>query len=126
MKFIKSFFSDAKEGILVLFYAVKDKKTPLYAKLLTVTAALYLLSPIDFLPDAFIPFGFLDDIAIVPSLFYLVYKSIPQEILAKAKEKARKTNKTINRSIAALFIAAGLAVILFLILLYFLYKLLLY
>jgi uncharacterized membrane protein YkvA (DUF1232 family) len=124
VNFIKKFFSNAKEGLLVLFYAFKDKRTPALAKILTFFAAVYLISPVDALPDTFFPFGFLDDLAIVPALFYFVYKSLPAEVLAQAREKSHRTNKTINRSIIALFCSAAAAALLFLILLYLLYKLL--
>lgn len=123
MSFIKNFFSDAKEGIFVLFYALKDKRTPLSAKLFIVLAAIYLVSPLDIIPDTFLPLGLLDDAAIVPAIFYFVYKNLPEDILAQFREKARKTNRTVNRSIIALLFAAAAAVILFLILLYLLYKL---
>jgi uncharacterized membrane protein YkvA (DUF1232 family) len=123
MGFIKKFFSDAKEGLFVLFYAFKDKRTPVFAKIVTLFAAVYLVSPVDILPDTFIPFGLLDDLAIVPSLFYFVYKSLPADVLAESKEKSQKTNKTVNRSVAALLCAAAAAVILFLIMLFILYKL---
>ncbi|MDR1196483.1 MAG: DUF1232 domain-containing protein [Endomicrobium sp.] len=122
MGFIKNFFSDAKEGIFVLFYAVKDKRTPLYIKILILAAAAYLVLPVDIIPDWFVPLGLLDDFAIVPSLFYFAHKSLPKEVLNESQEKAKKTDKTVNTSIIALFFAAAAAVILFLILLYLFYK----
>lgn len=123
MSFIKNFFSDAKEGLFVLFYALKDKRTPLIGKLFIILAAVYLVSPLDILPDTFLPFGLLDDIAIVPAIFYFVYKNLPAEVLTQLREKAVKTNKAVNRNVIILFVAAAAAVILFLILLYLFYKL---
>lgn len=123
MAFFKNFFSDAKEGLFVLFYAFKDKRTPLYAKILILVALVYLISPVDFIPDTLLPLGLLDDFAIVPALFYFVYKHLPEEALKEFREKSHKTNKTVNRSIIALLFAAASAVVLFLILLYLLYKL---
>lgn len=123
MKFIKNFFSNAKEGLIVLFYALKDKRTPFYAKFITIAAMAYLVFPIDLIPDALLPIGFLDDLAIVPAFFYFVYKILPEDVITEAQNKAHKTNKKINKSIILLFIAAGAAVLLFLLALYFLYKL---
>ena len=124
MGFIKKFFSAAKEGFFVLFYAFKDKRTPLFLKITAFFTAVYLVSPIDLIPDAFFPSGFLDDLAIVPSLLYFVYKKLPAEVLTEAQAKSDKTNKTIKRSIIVLFCAAGMAIFIFLVLLYLLYKLL--
>ena len=43
-----------------------DRRVPLRAKAILVGAALYVLDPIDFLPDLLFPFfGMLDDLAVV-------------------------------------------------------------
>jgi uncharacterized membrane protein YkvA (DUF1232 family) len=43
-----------------------DRRVPLHAKAILVGAALYVLDPIDFLPDLLFPFfGMLDDLAVV-------------------------------------------------------------
>jgi len=124
MNFIKNFFSNAKEGLFILFYAFRDKRTPLFSKTVIFIAAAYLVSPVDLIPDTFFPAGFLDDLAVVPSLFYFIYKRLPHDVLTESREKARRTNKAVNRNIIALLCAAAAALILFMILLYLLYKLL--
>ena len=44
----------------------RDKRVPLYAKLVLIGAALYLLDPFDFLPDLLFPFfGVLDDLGVL-------------------------------------------------------------
>ena len=43
-----------KIDIPAVFLALKDKKTPWYARLLAALTVVYALSPIDFIPD-FIP-----------------------------------------------------------------------
>jgi len=123
MKFIKNFFAAAKAGFVVLFYAFKDKRTPFYAKFLTLAAMVYLVSPVDLIPDAFFPAGFLDDLAIVPALFYFVYKALPREVVADAEQKSQNTLQSAKTGVKILFAAAAVLVILFLITLYFLYKL---
>ena len=70
---------------MVIVY--KDKRTPLFAKILIGITVGYLLSPIDLIPD-FIPvLGLLDDLIIVPFLIRLSIKLIPQKILNEAREK---------------------------------------
>lgn len=57
---------------------VKRKDTPLIAKVTLVLAIVYLLSPIDLIPD-FIPvIGFLDDLIIVPGLIWLALRIIEE------------------------------------------------
>ena len=59
---------------------VKRKDTPLISKVMLVLAIVYLLSPIDLIPD-FIPIiGFLDDLIIVPGLIWLALKIMDESV----------------------------------------------
>ena len=74
--------------IPALFLAMKDKETPVTAKLLAAAIVGYALSPIDLIPD-FIPFlGYLDDIIILPCLIVLAIKLIPDNVMMRCREKA--------------------------------------
>ena len=55
--------------IKLIWRLFKDRRVPFLIKLIPVAAFVYLISPLDFLPDLLIPvFGFADDLAI---LFFL-------------------------------------------------------
>jgi len=70
-----------KKDIPVIYYALKNKETPMLAKILAGITVGYALSPIDLIPD-FIPIlGYLDDILILPVLISFTLKCIPREIL---------------------------------------------
>ncbi len=59
------------------------------AKLLALLSLLYLLSPIDLIPD-FIPFiGYLDDLVIVPLLLHLSFILLPASVVASSRLKAK-------------------------------------
>lgn len=78
-----------KEDIPAVFIALKDKDTPLPAKILAAITVAYALSPIDLIPD-FIPvLGYLDDLIILPALVALMVKCIPKEIWQRSREKSR-------------------------------------
>ena len=78
-----------KTDVPAVFLALKDEKTPWYAKLFAALTVAYALSPIDFIPD-FIPFlGYLDDLIILPFLVALTVKLIPNEVFAEYRERAR-------------------------------------
>jgi uncharacterized membrane protein YkvA (DUF1232 family) len=56
------------------------KRTPRISKWLIALALVYLVSPIDLIPD-FIPvIGQLDDLVIVPFLLWLALKFIPEDV----------------------------------------------
>lgn len=80
--------SALKKEIITLYYAFRDPGIPFYSRLLIILTLGYALSPIDLIPD-FIPvLGYLDDLIIVPLLISLSIKSIPAQVMLKARQKA--------------------------------------
>ena len=85
---LKERAKELKTDIPAVFIAMKDKDTPLSARLLGALAVGYILSPVDLIPD-FIPvLGYLDDVILVPALIALTVKHIPDEIWTRSKEAA--------------------------------------
>ena len=77
-----------KENIPTVFLALKDKETPIIAKIFAGITVAYALSPIDIIPD-FIPvLGYLDDIIILPVLIALTIRLIPKKIWEKNSKLA--------------------------------------
>lgn len=75
-----------KTDIPTIFLALKDKETPILAKIFAGMMVVYALSPIDFIPD-FIPvLGYLDDLIILPALVALTIKFIPADVLEKNRK----------------------------------------
>ena len=78
-----------KIDIPAVFLALKDKKTPWYAKLFAALTVVYALSPIDLIPD-FIPvLGYLDDLILLPLLVALTVKCIPKDVFAEYRKQAQ-------------------------------------
>ena len=77
-----------KTEIPTLFLALKDKETPIVAKVFATITVAYALSPVDFVPD-FIPvLGYLDDVILLPMLVAMTIKFIPKEVLERNRTKA--------------------------------------
>ena len=77
-----------KTDIPALFLALKDRNTPIFAKVIAGITVAYALSPIDLIPD-FIPvLGYLDDILLLPFLVAVTIKLIPREILEEKRKQA--------------------------------------
>lgn len=86
---LKSRAKKLKTDIPTLFLALKDKGTPILAKVFAGITVVYALSPIDLVPD-FIPvLGYLDDVILLPLLVTLTIKFIPKDVL----ERNRKPKK---------------------------------
>ena len=68
--------------------SLKDRDTPLPAKLLAALTVAYALSPVGLIPD-FIPvLGYPDDLLILPALAALTIRLIPPDIMAKNRALA--------------------------------------
>jgi uncharacterized membrane protein YkvA (DUF1232 family) len=83
-----------QQEVLVLYFALRDSRTPWYAKWPAFFSLIYLVSPIDLIPD-FIPFvGYLDDLVMVPLLLHISFRLLPaqvrEESLLKAASHAKK------------------------------------
>lgn len=77
-----------KTDIPALFLALKDKETPIIAKLFAGITVAYALSPVDLVPD-FIPvLGYLDDVILLPMLVALTIKFVPKDVLERNRKQA--------------------------------------
>lgn len=77
-----------KADIPAVFLTLKDKETPMIAKIFAGITVAYALSPIDLVPD-FIPIlGYLDDIILLPLLVTLSIKLIPKDIWEKNRQRS--------------------------------------
>lgn len=101
-----------KAEALALYFAVRDPRTPWYAKALAVFVVAHTFSPIDLIPD-FIPvLGLLDDIIITPAGIWLALRLIPLPVMQNAREKARERlseAKPVSWAGAALIVIIWLA-----------------
>jgi len=85
---IKERAKKLKRDIPTVFLALKDKETPIPAKIFAALTVVYALSPVDLVPD-FIPvFGYLDDVILLPALVALTIKFIPKDVLEKNRKAA--------------------------------------
>ena len=77
-----------KTDIPALFISLKDKDTPILAKVFAGITVAYALSPIDLVPD-FVPvLGYLDDVILLPMLVALTIKFIPNDVLERNRKQA--------------------------------------
>ena len=80
---MSSFLQRLKYYFLILF----DRQTPWYVKIILAAGFLYILVPVDFLPDTIPFFGWLDDLAIASFIVALALRLVPKEVMARVKRK---------------------------------------
>lgn len=77
-----------KRDVPAVFLALKDRETPLLAKITAAVTVAYALSPIDLIPD-FIPvLGYLDDVLLLPALIALTIRLIPKEVWKRCQSES--------------------------------------
>lgn len=100
-----------KAETLALYLAIRDPRTPWYAKVLVAGIVAYAFSPIDLIPD-FIPIlGYLDDLILIPMGVALAIKLIPPSVMAECRARAAESmqnGKPVSR------IAGGIIVVIWL------------
>lgn len=108
----KSWARGIKRDVVALWFAARDPRVPLSAKLVAGMIAAYALSPIDLIPD-FIPvLGYLDDLIIVPLGIMLAVKLVPPPLMAEfrmraAAQEKRPQSRVGMFSIVALWLASA-------------------
>src|SRR3954470_21690949 len=92
---LREWASSINRDVVGLWLAVRDPRTPWYAKAPAAAAAAYAISPIDLIPDAVpilgqLALGFLDDLVIVPLGIMLAIKLVPNDLMAEFREEATR------------------------------------
>jgi uncharacterized membrane protein YkvA (DUF1232 family) len=75
--------------VRTLWFALRHPAAPGWLKIGTALIALYLLSPIDLVPDALPFIGVLDDIVLVPLAIRWLLGRLPPEIAQAAQRRKR-------------------------------------
>ena len=79
-----------KTDLPALFLALKDRETPVLAKVFAGITVAYALSPVDLIPD-FIPvLGYLDDVILLPTLIVITVKLIPAPVLERRRAQSEE------------------------------------
>ena len=81
-----------RRELILLWHAFWTPETPLYLKGLMLLVPLYLLSPVDFIPDVIPVLGWIDDIIVIPLLVSWIVSMLPQAAPVRPAQKPRSKN----------------------------------
>lgn len=99
LKSLKERSYKIKTETFVLYLALRDPRTPWYAKLFVWLVVAYAFSPIDLIPD-FIPIlGYLDDFILIPLGVKVAIMLIPDNILNEHRKnlsEVKENGKPVN------------------------------
>lgn len=87
-RFARSAGRELVEKALLLFFVMRDRRTPPWAKVTVVGALGYFIAPIDAIPDLLPGVGFTDDLGVLVAALAAVASSITPEMRAQAAQAA--------------------------------------
>jgi len=77
---------------LAIYFALRNPQVSRGRKVEVVLAVIllvfYIVNPFDLIPD-FLPFGFIDDLIIVPLAIYFIERLLPKEVILESRAKAK-------------------------------------
>jgi uncharacterized membrane protein YkvA (DUF1232 family) len=85
---IKLLYQRVRREIRTYRLALDDPRTPKSAKRLLRFTLVYLLSPLDLIPDAIPILGLIDDVILIPGLLLTVRWLIPRAVWTDCRQRA--------------------------------------
>jgi len=86
-----------KKDIMMVFAMLRNPTAPAIAKLVALMAAVYIVSPVDLVPDVIPILGWIDDGVIAILLFKLAFKLLPKDLYESLKaQQEKKGGKKVN------------------------------
>ncbi len=72
----------------IAWYVWRHPKLPLAGRVMLIVMAIYVISPIDFIPDALPFLGWLDDLALMTLILPLMLRLLPAEVITDARRQS--------------------------------------
>ena len=79
-----------KTEILMVWAMLRNPAAPAVSKIVALLAAVYIISPVDLVPDVIPILGWIDDGVISILLFKLAFKLLPKEMYESLKAQFEK------------------------------------
>jgi uncharacterized membrane protein YkvA (DUF1232 family) len=78
---------------LALGLAVRHPQTPRYAKLVVAATVIYVVTPVDLVPDLLPVLGIVDDLVFIPVALAFAVRFVPRAVLADCRARAEAVMK---------------------------------
>lgn len=96
-----SFFQEALQNLQLIWRLFKDPEVPVAVKIIPVGALFYLIMPIDFLPDAFLGIGQLDDLGVLLLGFKAFVEMSPKDVVARHRTELQAELGVSDKEVAS-------------------------
>ncbi len=79
-----------RQDLRILWFALRHPQRPRWLRPAVAALALYLVSPIDLIPDTVPLFGVVDDLVLIPALIGWIIGRLPAELRAGPPDDERR------------------------------------
>ena len=84
LKKLIALYAVVRKDLAILWFALRDPRRPAWLLPALALVGLYLLSPIDLIPEALLVIGVVDDLVLVPLALSWLARRLPPELRAAA------------------------------------------
>lgn len=84
-----TFFQEVIQNFQLIWRLIKDPNVPIVLKLIPAGTLVYLIMPIDVLPDAFLGLGQLDDLGVLLVGLKAFVEMAPKDIVSQHRQELR-------------------------------------
>ncbi|WP_094604022.1 hypothetical protein SPSIL_044500 [Sporomusa silvacetica DSM 10669] len=95
-----------RENAMILFYAWRHPQTPYYLKGILTALVIYVLSPIDLLPDYLPLVGIADDVTLFTGAMLYLTNLLPAPVLTECRRQSEKWVRRMPYIFAVIAVAA--------------------
>ncbi len=75
-------WATVKRQVRLIVELMRDNRVPLWMRAIPIVGVVYLISPVELLPDfALLPFGILDDLVVIVACLTVFMLAVPREIV---------------------------------------------
>ena len=100
-----------RKDLLLLLIAYRNPGMPRHLKMVFLGALLYLISPVDLIPDYLPIVGVVDDLTIIPAVLYYINRMLPIDVKRESEHSISKLEKKMPYILLAIAILLVLWVV---------------
>ncbi len=90
------FLQELWQQIKLVYYLLRDRDVPIYLKVLPFAGLLYILFPIDFIPDVIPVMGQLDDLTVLIIGLKVFIEMAPVDIVTRYMDQMRGQTRIVE------------------------------
>ncbi|NML27820.1 YkvA family protein [Zoogloea dura] len=97
-KKLSALYALVRKDAAILWFALRHPARPAWLRPALAVLALYVLSPVDLVPDVLPVFGLIDDLVLVPLAMAWLVRLLPESLRRSQAEAARTVDAAAVRT----------------------------